>query len=159
MFLDQNRRRLALSTQPKYRDFVVRDLQVVSRPPDHEAIDAVVISYEYPVDIELPKDMPRELAGYWLPVWGGGTLVFDADGALRHHAEKPVTKERVRDVLAFIHEVVGTALVRTVGSGTDRLVAGASSAGFVATIDDDRLTIRSNPAARCGSNTGTGLVP
>ena len=110
VFLDQNRRRLALSTQPKYRDFVVRDLQVVSRPPDHEAIDAVVISYEYPVDIELPKDMPRELAGYWLPVWGGGTLVFDADGALRHHAEKPVTKERVRDVLAFIHEVVGTAL-------------------------------------------------
>jgi hypothetical protein len=159
VFLDQNRNRLALSTQPKYRDFVVRDLQVVSRPPNHAAIDAVVISYEYPVDIELPKDMPRDLAGYWLPIWGGGTLVFDADGALRHHAEKPVTKERVRDVLAFIHEVVGTALVRTVGSQEDRLVAGASSLGYVATIDDDRLTIRSNPAARCGSHANQGLVP
>ncbi len=159
VFLDQNRRRLALSTQPKYRDFVVRDLQIVSRPPDHEAIDAVVICYEYPVDVRLGAGMPNDLAGLWLPIWGGGTLVFDADGAVRHHAEKPVTKERIRDVLSYIRDVVTTSLIRTDAARVDRLLTTSTSAAlFVASVAGDRLTIRSNPAARCGSRSNQGLL-
>jgi hypothetical protein len=159
LFLDQNRDRLALSTQPKYRDFVVRDLQVVSRPPDHRAIDSVVISYEYPVDVKLSSRMPAGLAGLWLPIWGGGTLVFDADGALRHHAMKPVTQERVRDVMRFIGDAVGASLIRSDAGHADRLLATTSSAAFVATINGDRVSIRGNPAARCGSRPNHGLLP
>ena len=158
VFLDQNRRRLALSTQPKYRDFVVRDLQIVSRPPDHQAIDAVVISYEYPVDVQLGAGMPRDLAGLWLPIWGGGTLVFDAEGGLRHHAEKPVTKDRVRDVLAFVRDVVTTSLIRWDARRPDWLLTTATSpALYVASVSGDRVTVRSNPAARCGSRSTQGL--
>ena len=158
VFLDQNRGRLALSTQPKYRDFVVRDLQIVSRPPDHRAIDAVVITYEYPVDVRLGVGMPRDLVGLWLPIWGGGTLVFDAEGALRHHAEKPVTEERVRDVLAYIRDVVTTSLIRSDGRRRDRLLTTAASAAlFIAQVAGDRVTVRSNPAARCGSRSTQGL--
>ena len=107
MFLDQNRRRLALSTQAAYRDFVVRDLHLVSRPPEHAELEAVVLTYEYPVDIELDRGTFGAAGGTWLPVWGGGTLVFDVDGRLRHHAEKPVTRERVRECLRFVREVAG----------------------------------------------------
>jgi hypothetical protein len=159
LFLDQNRDRLALSTQPKYRDFVVRDLQVVSRPPHHRAIDSVVISYEYPVDVKLGSRLPGGLAGLWLPIWGGGTLVFDSDGALRHHARKPVTQDRVRDVMNFIGDVVGGSLIRSDAGHADRLLSTTSSATFVASITGDRVTIRGNPAARCGSRPSQGLLP
>jgi hypothetical protein len=158
VFLDQNRRHLALSTQPKYRDFVVRDLQVVSRPPDHREIDAVVISYEYPVDIKLGAGFPQGIAGLWLPVWGGGTLVFDVDGSLRHHAEKPVTQDRVRDVVNYLRDTVTTSLVRSDTGPADRLLTTASAALFVAAVTGDRVTMRSNPAARCGSRTTQGLL-
>lgn len=153
VFLDQNRRRLALSTQATYRDFVVRDLQVVSRPPDHTAIDAVVLSYEYPVDIELDVGKFGPLGGYWLPIWGGGTLVFDVDGRLRHHAEKPVTGERVRDALRFVRSVADTSLVQVASTFEDRLLTRAMRAPYVATVSADLVTVRGNPAARCGART------
>lgn len=151
VFLDQNRRRLALSTQATYRDFVVRDLQLVSRPPDHTAIEAVVLTYEYPVDVELKGAEFGTLAGYWLPIWGGGTLVFDVDGRLRHHAEKPVTRERVRDALRFVRSLADTALVREEPSLEDHLVAGAMRAPYAAFVAGDRVVVRGNPAARCGA--------
>ena len=153
VFLDQNRRRLALSTQAKYRDFVVRDLQIVSRPPDHAAIEAVVLTYEYPVDVELDRAAFGPLGGYWLPIWGGGTLVFDFDGRLRHHAEKPVTRERVREALLFLRSIADTPPLHVESTLEQRLLAGAMQAPYVATVSDDLVTLRGNPAARCGART------
>ena len=153
VFLDQNRNRLALSTQAKYRDFVVRDVQLVSRPPDHTAIEAVVMSYEYPVDVELDRVTFGPLGGHWLPIWGGGTLVFDADGRLRHHAEKPITRERVRDALRFLRDVAGAPPLRAGSSHEERLLAGAMRNPYVAMVSGDRVTLRGNPAARCGART------
>ena len=153
VFLDHNRSRLALSTQAKYRDFVVGDLQIASRPPDHEAIEAVVMTYEYPVDIELDRSSFGYLGGHWLPIWGGGTLVFDADGGLRHHAEKPVTRERIREALRFIRSVADTPPVRADSTLEERLLARAMRATYVASVSGDRVTVRGNPAARCGART------
>jgi hypothetical protein len=151
VFLDQNRHRLALSTQPRYRDFVVRDIQVTSRPPEHEAIDAIVITYEYPVDVELDRASSGRLGGYWLPIWGGGTLVFDVDGRLRHHAEKPVTRERVRDALAFLRAVADGPALNVDSSPNERLLAATVRSPFVAMLSGDRVVLRGNPAARCGA--------
>lgn len=153
VFLDQNRKRLALSTQAKYRDFVVRDLQIASRPPDHVAIEAVVVTYEYPVDVELDADTFGSLAGYWLPIWGGGTLVFDVDGRLRHHAEKPVTRDRIREALRFLGSIADTPPIRAASTLEERILAGAMRAPYVATVSGDRVTVRGNPAARCGART------
>jgi hypothetical protein len=153
VFLDQNRKRLALSTQAKYRDFVVRDLQICSRPPDHVAIEAVVLTYEYPVDVELDATTFGSLGGYWLPIWGGGTLVFDADGRLRHHAQKPVTRERIREALRFLGSIAGTPPMRAESNLEERMLAGAMRAPYVATVSGDRVAVRGNPAARCGART------
>jgi len=150
VFLDANRGRLALSTQPTYRDFVVRDLQVISRPPRHEDIDAVVITYEYPVEVQLERTPGGQLDGLWLPIWGGGTLAFDVEGRLRHHAEKPVTRERIREAMRFIGDVAGVA-VGAPSTHEERLLAGALRAPFVATVSGDVVRVRSNPAARGGA--------
>ncbi|MEX2546933.1 MAG: hypothetical protein WD830_03995 [Chloroflexota bacterium] len=157
LFLDQNRKRLALSTQAAYRDFVVRDLQICSRPPDHAEIDAVVLTYEYPVDVELSVAKFGSLGGHWLPIWGGGTLVFDADGRLRHHAEKPVTRERIRDALRFLESAVETPPVQLDAGLEERVLARSVRAPYVPMLQGDRVTLRSNPAARCGArNPQTG---
>ncbi len=156
VFLDQNRRRLALSTQARYRDFVVRDIQVTSRPPDHAAIDAVVITYEYPVDIELDRGTSGPLGGYWLPIWGGGTLVFDVEGRLRHHAQKPVTRERVRDALAFLRAVADGPALKLDSGANARLLATTVRSPYLAVLAGDRVVVRGNPAARCGSRAAIG---
>jgi hypothetical protein len=153
VFLDQNRKQLALSTQATYRDFVVRDLQVVSRPPDHAAIEAVVLTYEYPVDVELDPAAFGPLGGYWLPIWGGGVLVFDVDGRLRHHAKKPVTRERIREALRFLRSIADTSLVHGASTLEERLLVSTMRAPYVTTISGDRVTVRGNPAARCGART------
>ena len=156
VFLDANRRRLALHPQARYRDFVVRDVHVTSRPPRHELIDEVILVYEYPVDVELDARRFGSLGGYWLPIWGGGTLVFDGEGRLRHHAEKPVTRGRIRDALRFLERVAATSLVRMDPTAEDRLRASAARASYVAAIAGDRLALRANPAVRCGARPALG---
>jgi hypothetical protein len=151
VFLDANRGSLALKPQENYRDFVVRDVHLTSRPPKHELIEEVILVYEYPVDVELDRRRFGSLGGYWLPIWGGGTLVFDAEGRLRHHAQKPVTRERIRDALGFLESVVATSLVRMDPTAEDRLRVSAARAPYVAAIAGDRLAVRANPAARCGA--------
>jgi hypothetical protein len=156
VFLDANRRRLALAPQARYRDFVVRDVLVTSRPPDHELLDEVILVYEYPVDVELDGRRFGSLGGYWLPVWGGGTLVFDAEGRLRHHAEKPVTRERIREALRFLETVAESSLTRMDPTAEDRLRASAARVPYVAAIAGDRLALRANPAVRCGARPSLG---
>jgi hypothetical protein len=156
VFLDRHRRRLALSTQARYRDFLVRDLYVTSKPPEHTDIEAVVMTYEYPVDLELDRGPFGSLGGHWLPIWGGGTLVFDVDGRLRHHAEKPVTRDRVRETLEFLSSIADTSLVRSEPTDEDRLRVRSARAPFVAAIDGDRVEVRTNPAARCGARAPLG---
>ena len=110
-----------------------------------------MITYEYPVDVQLGRELPTWLAGSWLPIWGGGTIVFDAAGAVRHHAEKPVTRDRVADVIRFVRRIAGTDLVQAAPAAGGHAHVDGSRTPFVATRLDDRVTIRSNPQARCGS--------
>ena len=93
----------------------------------------------------------------WLTIWGGGTLVFDVDGALLHHAEKPVTRDRVRQVKSF----VGSQLAaRAVGIRTDSL-DDAIRAEFTGRpwslkVSGDQVTLSTNPAARCRCGVARG---
>ena len=149
-FLDRNRDRLALSKFPLYRDFVVSDLQLVMRPPLHTTIDQVIITYEYPVDVELKGKAFGPYAGYWLPVIGGGTLVFDAVGALCHHAEKPVTKARV-DRLKDLIRNKGNLFAVSKLTLEDEIRSKNSGRPWVLELTGNQVTPRANPAARCGA--------
>lgn len=151
VFLDTHRKQLALSRFPAYRDFVVSGFHVTSRPPDHATIDEVIMVYEYPVEVRLPQRRFGSLAGQWITVWGGGTLVFDNGGGLRHHARKPVTAPRIRRTLDFLAAITETALVEVHRSDDDQLRLAAARRPYLAQVGPQGVAIRTNPAARCGA--------
>ena len=91
------------------------------------------------------------LGGYWLPIWGGGSLVFDFEGRLRHHAEKPVTRDRIRAALRFLRSVTDVPPLRLESSTEDRLLARHLRSPYVAAVAGDSVAVRANPAARCGA--------
>jgi hypothetical protein len=150
VLLDAHRRDLALGRSPGYRDFVVRGFDMTSKPPDHTTIDEVILVYEYPVEVELPRRF-GSLAGRWITIWGGGTLVFDSDGGLRHHARKPVTAARIRRTLEFLASIVGTALTEVHRTDDDQLRLAAARRPYLAEVGPEGVAIRTNPAARCGA--------
>lgn len=152
VLLDAHRSELALSPFAGYRDFVVHGFDVTSKPPDHDTIDEVILVYEYPVEVELPRRF-GSLAGQWITIWGGGTLVFDSDGGLRHHARKPVTAKRIRRTLEFLASIVGTALTEVHRTDDDRLRLAAARRPYLAEVGPEGVTLRTNPAARCGART------
>jgi hypothetical protein len=159
VFLDGHRRRLALSTFPEYRDFVVRDFHVTSKPPSHTEIDEVIFVYEHPLDVELIGPRFGSLRGKWITIWGGGTLVFDTDGRLRHHARKVVTAERIDRALAFLAGTRRTSRVTEIHSTVDdQLRAEAARRPFLALVSADGVQLRTNPAARCASGSPVALV-
>ena len=84
--------------------------------PGKTVIDQVVMVYEYPVDIQLKGREFGEADGCWLSIWGGGTLVFGHDGSLRHHARKPVRRERVQQVRDFLAAGLGRGYMGTTGT-------------------------------------------
>ncbi len=153
LFLDAHRDRLAIAPNPDYRDFVLRSFQVTSRPPDHTELDEVVFVYEYPIDVQLPDtQFPASLAGRWLTIYGGGTLVFDPVGSLRYHAEKPVTKERVDGALEFLARSLSSRdLTLVEPTPDDEARSAVATTSFLAEVTADRIAFRSNPSARCGA--------
>jgi hypothetical protein len=152
--MDSHRSQLALSRFPRYRDFVVTGFELTSKPPDHTSIDAVILVYEYPVEVQLPRRF-GSLAGQWITIWGGGTLVFDSQGGLRHHARKPVTAPRIERTLEFLAAIVGTALTEVHPTQDDQLRLAAARRPYLAQIGPDGLAIKANPAARCGARPAT----
>jgi hypothetical protein len=154
VLMDSHRSQLALSRFPRYRDFVVTGFELTSKPPDHTSIDAVILVYEYPVEVQLPRRF-GSLAGQWITIWGGGTLVFDSQGGLRHHARKPVTAPRIQRTLEFLAAIVGTALTEVHPTQDDQLRLAAARRPYLAQIGPEGLAIKANPAARCGARPAT----
>jgi hypothetical protein len=129
---------------------------VTSRPPLHEDYDEVVFVYEYPIDVQLPERLfPPPLSGRWLTIWGGGTVVFDPEGSLRHHAEKPVTEARVDAALEFLAGAGSSGSLTLVERTPDDAArASIATTPYLADVDRDQVTFRTNPSARCGGRAG-----
>ena len=145
-FLNENRKMLALSTNRDYRDFLVRELHLTTRPPEFREVEQVVMTYEYPVDVKI--EFIDETV--WIPVWGGGTLVFDWRGRLIHHAEKPVTKDRINGFNAFLDSDEAVRGVERVGATLDdRMHREHSRRPWALHVQGQDAVLRTNPAARC----------
>ena len=150
LFLDANRDKLALAPHAELRDFVVRDVQV-KRPPDGPGeVDQLVVVYEYPVDVELAGAEAEAAGAKWITLRGGGTLVFDPSGRLLHHAEKPVTRERVRQTRAFLREGDGSLFAAVEPTLDDQLRRAAAMRPWLIESAAGRATLRANLAATCG---------
>ena len=117
---------------------------------DKLEVDQVVLVYEYPVDVELRGSGFAYLAGRWITLRGGGTVVFDAAGRLVHHAAKPVTRERVQRALAFLRGGEGTLFTVIEPTLDDEVRRGAARRPWFADVSVDRVQVRANLAAACG---------
>jgi len=159
LFLDANRERLALAPHAEVRDFVVRDVQV-KRPPDGPGeVDQLVIVYEYPVDVELRGAEAEAAGARWITLRGGGTLAFDPSGRLLHHAEKPVTGERVRQTRAFLRDGEGSLFSAVEPTLDDQLRRAAALRPWLVESAAGRATLRANLGATCGRSAGKARRP
>lgn len=174
-FLDKNRKKLALSRYPAYRDFVLSEVHYIVPPAGRaarakatpsqartsasglgEEIEQVILIYEYPVDIELGGRKFGAVDGKWVTVWGGGTLVFDAAGRNLYHAEKPVTRERIAEIKDFISGGIKLGLAAPVeGTADDEIRQYNSSSPWRLALASDNVVVGTNPAARCYSARAT----
>jgi hypothetical protein len=149
LFLNANRKRLALFPHAEQRDFVVRDVQLKRLPTSPGEVAQVAIVYEYPVDIRLSKAEAEIFGDRWITLRGGGTLVFDALGRLLHDARKPVTRERVDHARRFLREAAED--VTAVGvDAEDDVRRSAARRPWIAELTGARLALRSNLSAACG---------
>ena len=150
LFLNANRRRLALHPHADERDFVIRDVQLKRLPMLPGDVSQVAIVYEYPVDVRLGRAEAEIFGDRWMTLRGGGTLVFDALGRLLHHAEKPVTRERVRNARRFLVEESAESITTIGASADDQLRRAAARRPWIADVGGPRLTLTTNLAATCG---------
>jgi hypothetical protein len=150
LFLDANRDRLVLGRYPDYRDFIVRDLQIAAQAKDPTQVGQVVLVYEYPVEVRLAGREFGPAHDQWITFWGGGTLVFDPEGRLYHHAAKPVTRQRVGRGLEFLRAQMDGGAVATIGgSRDDQLRRERVEESWTLALAADGATLRRNPAVRC----------
>jgi hypothetical protein len=170
-FLDKNRKELALSGFSSYRDFVLSEIHYVVPPWQRRErersiagsaqtadeagtnqIEQVIMLYEYPVDIEIKTGGFGLATGKWLTVWGGGTLVFDVDGRMLYHAEKPVTKKRIAEIKKFISDGISKGLAAPMESSReDEIRQYHFNRPWKLALTSDSVVLQSNPAARCYS--------
>ena len=149
LFLNANRRRLALNPHADQRDFVVRDVQLKRLPASPGDVQQIAIVYEYPVDVKLGAKEAEAFGEQWITLRGGGTLVFDALGVLLYEARKPVTRERVDAAKRFLVEAANEFTVVGV-SLDDEVRRAAARRPWIAELTGRRLSLRSNLAACCG---------
>lgn len=150
LFLDANRRRLALFPHADQRDFVIRDVQLKRMPTSPGEVAQVAIVYEYPVDVKLGRAEAEAFGDRWITLRGGGTLVFDALGRLLHEARKPVTRARVDAAKRFLREGYDESITTIGLSPDDDVRRTAARRPWIADLSGPRLALRSNLAAACG---------
>jgi hypothetical protein len=150
LFLDANRKRLALFPHAEQRDFVIRDVQLKRMPTSPGEVAQVAIVYEYPVDVRLARAEAQIYGDAWITLRGGGTLVFDALGRLLHEARKPVTRERVNAARKFLRDAADEAVTALGVATEDDVRRSAARRPWLAETTGTRLALRSNLAAACG---------
>jgi hypothetical protein len=91
-FLDDHRRELCI---PAQQDFYVADLYEASPVArgGRRLPRKIVIQYVWMEEVELEPRTGRRFRGRRIPLWCGGTLVFDALGNLLSWIRKPGTQE------------------------------------------------------------------
>jgi hypothetical protein len=88
--------------------------------------------------------------GQWITVWGGGTLVFNADGNLQHHAQKVVERERVDHILCFLKTGCTRGYIQPTMDSLDDEVRQASNGRiWLLRRISDRAALTTNSAVRC----------
>lgn len=119
------------------------------RPPRE-----IVIEFVWSVDVLLRGPQFASLSGARMPLWCGGTLVFDQNGNLLHYCLRNETARRKRNLAAYVEHLVRHGRVSP-SKGETGIGAVSRDANYaMAEVHDGRLTLTRSAAFRHGGRDG-----
>ncbi|MBY0274350.1 hypothetical protein K2Z84_03340 [Candidatus Binatia bacterium] len=149
-FLDANRGSLRI---PRDVNFSVIRLYRTRKgsPSGYYPPQEIIIEFVWTEDVELKSEGLDfgELAGTRMPLYCGGTLVFDAWGNVLHYVLRDATPERTRELLEYVAYLVDRGRIGTTAQG----------AAIFAEVENGRLRLQRNPALRHESRRHADDVP
>jgi hypothetical protein len=113
------------------------------RPPKER-----VIEFTWTEDVKLAGRRFGALDGTLLPLFCGGTLVFDANGNFLHRALVPPTQRRRAELLRYAAYLVREGIIGVVDAARGMGAPGAESFRIRATIQGNRVRLQRNAALR-----------
>lgn len=146
-FIDANRAILNLPPQANIEVINLYRTQKISAD-DYRLPQEIVIEFVWSSEIKLIGTEFRGLNGKWLPLWCGGTLVFNRDGNLLHYTLKSDTADRRKELARYAQYLVKNGYL-SLDDGERGLGAAVDSMHKVsASLKNGRLLLRRNAAMR-----------
>jgi hypothetical protein len=113
------------------------------RPPKER-----VIEFTWKEDVELKARSFGSMQGKLLPLYCGGTLVFDEGGNLLHMTLVLPTDERRQSLLEYARHLQGTGSIGFASGKTGSDAPATGNPRIFATVEGDQLRLRRNAAMR-----------
>ncbi|MCU7849378.1 MAG: hypothetical protein KZQ89_15595 [Candidatus Thiodiazotropha sp. (ex Lucinoma kastoroae)] len=146
-FVDANREVLNI---PRDANFEIANIYRTRKvgPDDYRPPREIVIEFVWSVDVTLSGVEFGGLSGARLPLWCGGTLVFDQNGNLLHYCLKSETGERKKALTEYAAYLVRQGYI-SLDTGEDGLGAtGRDANRVIGHIADGRLEMHRASAFR-----------
>ena len=107
-----------------------------------------MIEYVWSEDVELKGSRFGELSGTYLPLYCGGTVVFDSNGNCLHISDVSATDRRRRELLRYVEYLVAEGQLG-VSDGMRGIGApGKDGVRIHATIEGGRVKLVRNASMR-----------
>lgn len=113
------------------------------RPPKEH-----VIEYVWSEDVKLSGRRFRALSGTTMPLYCGGTLVFDSNGNFLHASSVDATDQRRRELQDYTAYLIKTGSLAVTDGLKGIGAPGPGHARVAASVDRGRVTMVRNPAMR-----------
>lgn len=146
-FLDANREELRI---PRNVNFTVTSLYKTRKvsteryyPPRE-----VVLEFVWAEDLYLKGKRFGDLSGKSIPLWCGGTLVFDSIGNVLHYTLKPATDERRLRLQNYVEYLVANQLLGFADEEEGLGAFGQGTHRVTATVQGSRVIMNRNAALR-----------
>ena len=99
-------------------------------------------------DLRLKGKRFGDLSGKTVPLWCGGTLVFDSIGNILHYTLKPATDDRRLRLQGYVEYLVANQLLGLSGGEEGLGALGEGIHRVTATIQGNRVMMTRNAALR-----------
>jgi hypothetical protein len=146
-FIDENREELGI---PRTVNFEVTNLYRTRKissdryyPPRE-----VVLEFVWSEEVPLRGGTYGDLSGSSMPLWCGGTLVFDSNGNILHYVLKPATDARAKRLKEYIAYLVAHQMLGLDEDEEGMGAAGRGSHRISAHIRENRVHMTRNAAFR-----------
>lgn len=146
-FVDANREILEI---PRDANFEIANIYRTRKigPDQYRPPREIVIEFVWSVDVMLSGAEFGGVSGARMPLWCGGTLVFDQNGNLLHYCLKNETEERKQALIAYAAYLVRQGYI-SLDTGEDGLGAtGRDANRVIGRIVDGRLEMHRASAFR-----------